>query len=237
MKIWITLVGVAAAAAALSGCINGAGLYADETIVWKATLLKADWRAPSSRNDVMSADWPKDREPYANAINYARNLAELYMEQASKASTAKDVMAAGLLGTAGVAAGGLMYGAHLDLIKGAGLAAGGITSSNSYLKPEEVENALLSASEALLCVAGVAQQGNASFYSSSEAADIVTDATLRIRLNVRKKLSRQVPDYSALVDRLKAGANVPKSKSDTPEVSSTDVLRVKTAECMLRSGA
>ncbi|MCA1408208.1 hypothetical protein I6F26_24780 [Ensifer sp. IC3342] len=205
--------------------------------MWKATLLSADNKPHSTPEEIKKAAWPTDNDPYVNGINYARNLADLYMEQASKASTAKDFAAAGLLGSAGVAAGGLLYGSHLDLIKGAGLAAGAITSTTSYTKQDVAEDALLRGAEALICVAGVAQKETTAFQNNTEAAGVVSDATLRIRLNVRKKLIRQVPEYSALVDRLKIAAALPPPTGDARTVANVDVLRAQTAECIIRAGA
>ncbi|MCA1494603.1 hypothetical protein I6F11_27355 [Ensifer sp. NBAIM29] len=221
----------------LCGCINSADLYADETLTWKATLLRANAQDVSSQQEIRSAPWPTDRNPYINAINYARNLAELYIGQASKASAAKDAAAAGLLGAAGVAAGGLLYGAHLDVLKGAGLAAGAATSTSSYVKPEIAETALLSAAEALMCVAGVAQQRSATFRGDAEAASIVSDAILTIRLNLRKKLSRQLPDYGVLLDRFRSAGSGTPAGLVARDLDRADILRTKTAECIIRSGA
>lgn len=63
----------------LCGCINSADLHAHETLAWKATLLSANAQDVSSRQKIRKAPWPSDRDPYINANNYARSLAELYL--------------------------------------------------------------------------------------------------------------------------------------------------------------
>lgn len=224
------------APALVVSCVNGADLYSDETLTWKATLLRKHLDGTSGAKSVTEAEWPDDRTPYANKIAYARNLAEYYMFQAGKVSDAKDIAAAGLIGTAAVTAGGLFYGAGLGLVKATGLAAGTITASTNYARPEEAEAALLSAAEALMCIASVAQAGKASFKKDEvTAAGVLYDATLTVRLNLRGKLARKLPDYKTLLDNFRTSVAKP-ALLEGP-VTDIDGLRVRTAECILRAGA
>ncbi|EJT04964.1 hypothetical protein RCCGE510_12551 [Rhizobium sp. CCGE 510] len=230
----------------LAGCVNGTKLYSDETLTWKATLLK------KPVDEVTANDkWLDDDAPYANRIAFARNLADRYMAQAGKVSNTKDAAAVGLIGTAAVAAGGLFYDAGLGLVKGTGLAAGTITTTMNYAKPDDAEAALLNAAEALICVASVAQGGKQAFTVSAatepkgsevkvastggeaEAAGILDDTILRIRLNLRGKLTRKISDYRSLLDDFKAYYK-PDARG---VVSDLDGLRSRTAECIIRAGA
>jgi hypothetical protein len=173
-------------------------------------------------------------------IHYSDALAEQYMALSDQASGAQDAAALGLISAAGVAAGGMLYDANLNLVKGAGLAAGTLTATSTYFKPGETSVALLDASEQLICIRKAAEPFKQSYENDDDAVGIVSGGILTVRLNLRKKLNRTLPDYRSLVDSLKAAlANQPTGQHNIAEVDRAkdlNTLRASVASCVLPSG-
>lgn len=127
-----------------------------------------------------------------------------------------------------------MYGSHLDLIKGAGLAAGTITATRGYFKPGEAAPFLLDAADGMLCIASVGR--SPQFKPVEAGAPIVDDAISRIRLDLRKKLLRRAPDYQDVIDAIKSTTTDDAQKNNTQTfVSSKDILRDKLNLCVLKA--
>ncbi|WP_206615928.1 hypothetical protein [Rhizobium sp. WSM1325] len=172
-------------------------------------------------------------ETLADTIHYADLLANKYIALSDQASGAQDMAAVGLIASAGVAAGGLLYDADLNLIKGAGLAGGTIAAGSTYFRPGETSAALLDAAEQLVCIRKAGEPFLVSYRTSTAAGEIVNGGILNVRVNLRKKLSRTLPDYRSLVESLKASiVNQPAGKGFAP-VRTLDDLRIEVATCVL----
>lgn len=206
---------IAIAVTGMSSCVSGPQLYRGEKGVWdrsqplektkhQVELIK-DGKPLIENGQPVKLTYYTDPNPYNTKIRYARSLAEYYMEQAGFASGAKDAVALGLIAAAGVATGGLLYDANVNLIKGAGLAAGSLTVLNNYGRPQEAEATLLTASEALICIADAAD-GAPELSADPAALGALNDATFRVRLNVRNRLSRKIIDYNTLMNTFKEAA-------------------------------
>ncbi|KQU08042.1 hypothetical protein ASG68_23585 [Rhizobium sp. Leaf453] len=139
---------------------------------------------------------------FAGRVNYAAALAGKYIQLADNASRTEDVAALGIISSAGVAAGALLYDANVNLLKGAGLSAGMIAAGRNYTKPGESAQHLLNAAEGMLCVSGIARSATKEVQDTSAA--LVDDAINRIRLDLRRKLERQAPNYRDILDAAKA---------------------------------
>jgi len=150
------------------------------------------------------------------------------MALADQASSAQDVAALGLIASAGVAAGGLVYGSSIDLIKGAGLAAGTLTATTSYFKPGEASTALLAAAGQLICLTKVA---DLQLVGEIEATPILRNAIQTIRLNLRRSLAHTLPDYSQLVQALQTAAT-PRGARLVQEDESLTQFRAAIAACI-----
>jgi hypothetical protein len=138
---------------------------------------------------------------YTGRVNYAAALAGEYMRLADRASQTEDLAALGIISAAGVGAGALLYDAPLNLLKGAGLAAGMTAAGRNYAKPGESAQHLLNAAEGMLCIASAA--GLAPATVRTTGAELVDLAINRVRLDLRRKLQRQAPSYRDIVDAVK----------------------------------
>lgn len=158
--------------------------------------------ASSVTREDISIYKKNDTSTYAGTLKYSTELADKYLDLSSNARTFQDLVAVGLIGAAGVASGGALYGSSLDLIKGAGLAAGATSALSSYIRPAKHSNDLLLAAEQLTCVwkAGNAFTGSRA---DGEAIEILKSGIRTIRINLRKKLNREIPNYAQLVENLK----------------------------------
>jgi hypothetical protein len=177
------LVSTIAVSVALGGCVTGLDIRSQEKI---------------ARQEVRN---PTAFEPktYRELISYADKLSDGYIYLSDKIMTEQDVVGTLIIASAGVAAGGLLYDASIDLVKGAGLAAGTLTAATTYFNPSEASSHLLDAAKQLACVSSAA----ASATETDENAGLVKEAIVTIRINLRKKLSRKLPDYGELVQKLK----------------------------------
>jgi hypothetical protein len=169
-------------------------------------------------------------------MQYASELANKYSDLSDKASSAEDAAALALIASAGVAAGGLLYDASIDLIKGAGLAAGAITATSAYFKPQETGTFLLDAAEQLLCIVKAGRDLPID-PNDGEAMNIVDDGILTVRINLRKNLRRTLPDYRQLVKDLQglATAPLPRKLTGAVDVHAEVMrrLRLAVAACVL----
>ncbi|MBB6486856.1 hypothetical protein [Rhizobium lusitanum] len=171
----------------------------------------------------------------ADNTKLAGALADQYITLSDQASSAQDIAALGIIASAGVAAGGMLYDANLNLIKGAGLAAGTLTASSTYFKPGETSSALLDAAEQMICLRKAGEPYLAKFGNDPQAGEILKGGILTVRLNLRKRLNRTLPDYRNLVENLKASlqqapAGGVHGLSDEENLS---LLRASVASCVL----
>jgi hypothetical protein len=162
-------------------------------------------------------------------INYANALAGEYMRLADSASRAQDWAALGIISSAGVAAGALAYDANVNLLKGAGLSAAMIAAGRNYAKPGESVAHLLNAAEGMLCVASAARSANPAVQDAS--AGLVDDAINSIRLDLRKKLERQAPNYRDIVEAAKA-ADVDRSTGRQAFFTTVNGLSIRLDACV-----
>lgn len=236
---------MAIAITGMSSCVSAPQIYKGENDSWKNVLYSQAGVDDEQRKkdaayfkDEGIVRYPKNENPYENGISYARTLADYYIQQAGYVSQGKDAVALGLIATAGVATGGLLYDANVNLIKGAGLAAGSLTVLNNYANSEEAETGLLAASEALICIADVAESAT-KLNSDPVAQGALYDAILRVRMNVRKKISRKVIDYGTLLDDYKvAGKDVRSFSGDNDKrADELAALKDRLKTCQLRTGA
>lgn len=148
-------------------------------------------------------------------------LSEEYLSLAEQASLTQDTAAFGLIAAAATAAGAVLFGAHPDLIAGAGLGAGVIVASERYLKPTEAANELVAASNRLICVIAAARRtGPEIDYKGFEGLDndrklILSLAVAQIRGTLYRLLQRETPNYGDLVrDFREAAARVERETED-----------------------
>ncbi len=175
-------------------------------------------------------------DDFHGRVNYARALADEYIKYADSAATAENLAAAGILAAAATAAGGMLYGAHVDLLKGAGLAAGTITATRGYAEPVRAASDLLNAAEGLVCIANAGRVTSKAVQKDWRAAGVLDDGIRAIRLGLRKKLLRDSPDYNDILTKIKdtyREKNVALMNSDASE--SLEVLEVKVNVCVLKA--
>jgi hypothetical protein len=176
----------------LAGCVGAASVGKSEITVYQDSI--------TSINTI------------GGNTAYAQKLADEYLKQATTASETQDAIAFGTIGAAATGAGGLLYNSGFDLIKGAGLAAGTTAAVGNYLKPDETILALLDAAEQLVCIAKSGEMAESQFGQKAEeagidthvveAVDILGVGIRQARIHLRKKLVRQRPDYTSLLNQL-----------------------------------
>lgn len=171
-----------------AGCVTSTDVRVQET----AILKRYEENSPSLKCATTAST-----DAYNNRVCFAADLARAYISLADKASQSEELAAYGTIAAAGTAAGALAYGSNLNLVKGAGLAAGSIAVSNNYTRPGETAGYLLDAADGLLCIAKVGRTEGAR--SVPDAAEMIDTATDTIRIDLRKKLTRQAPDYRTIV--------------------------------------
>ncbi len=196
----------------LSGCVGAQNVQRAEVKVFESPAI--------------------DPRSYAGNVEYAKRLADEYMALSDQASSAQDAAALGLIASAGVAAGGLLYGGSTDLIKGAGLAAGSLGATTTYFKPGEASTDLLDAAEQLLCISKVSYPPPDDPVAGSE---IIRQGVMTVRLNLRKKLSHTLPDYKQLVETLKTSISAQSAAKHAyaANVVTVEDLRVEINKCVL----
>ncbi|OJJ12972.1 hypothetical protein BKI51_02585 [Alphaproteobacteria bacterium AO1-B] len=142
--------------------------------------------------------------------NYAEELATIYIQESDGLSIAQDAVALGIIGAAATSAGGLLYGASTDLIKGAGLAAGTAGALTTYVGPKESSIALLNAADQMLCISRAGRVADTAFgkgKNTDQKSEQILDTAIRqSRLKLRKALAKQLPDYSDVVNSIKDSA-------------------------------
>ncbi len=189
-----------ACSVALSGCV-GAGDVGQSELNIRIRNSDPSIQKAACRN-TFSCPTIDVGPSFAGRANYAAALAGEYMRLADDASRTEDLAALGIISSAGVAAGALLYDANVNLLKGAGLSAAMIAAGRNYAKPSESAQHLLNAAEGMLCVASAARSTDPAVQAT--AAGLVDDAINRIRLDLRKRLARQAPSYRDIVDAAKA---------------------------------
>lgn len=214
----------------LSGCVNGASVGVKEIETYKK-LLNAS----------------KDEQPFntlTGRVNYAENLADLYISEADRASLSGDAVALTVIGVAATGAGALVFDGSTDLLKGAGLAAGTTSAVGNYFRPQETSLALLIAAEQLICMAGAGRSarndlealGLGNTETLSDPIEIMDTGVRHVRLNLRKALVRTRPDYStvlaSLVNASRANGGLATESAASAE-QLINKLRVDVTKCAL----
>ncbi|WP_144353248.1 MULTISPECIES: hypothetical protein [Sinorhizobium] len=173
-----------------------------------------------------------NEQTYQGRLDYAEKLAEKYIELADEATGAQDVAAMGIITAAAVGAGGLLYGAHVDLLKGAGLAAGTITATRGYAKPAETAGHLYNAAEALLCIQSVGVNSP----QVESARSILNEGINKVRINLRRNLVQDTPNYGELLNQIR-GTYIQKIEAagQARVLSVEEELRERINECILTS--
>ncbi|MDX0658339.1 hypothetical protein GOD21_15060 [Sinorhizobium medicae] len=174
-----------------------------------------------------------DPSTYEGNLAFAQALAEAYIRLSDQASIAQDAAAMGLITAASVAAGGILYDAHLDLVKGAGLAAGSLTATASYFRPGEAGTHLLEAAEQLLCIQNAGLQFPKQYRPDPEAISVIVSGITTVRVNLRKQLRRSLPDYKDLVNNLKFSLAAQNGSGLGVYPGSIADLRAAVATCVL----
>jgi hypothetical protein len=169
---------------------------------------------------------------FSGRVNYASALVGEYIRLADSASRAEDVAALGIISSAGVGAGALLFDAPANLLKGAGLAAGMIAAGRSYSKPGESAHHLLNAAEGMLCVARASK--SASREVQAKDAELVDWAIDRIRLDLRRKLERQAPNYRDIVEAAKT-VDASKSAGTWEALSTSEKLSSALDTCVSKA--
>jgi len=169
---------------------------------------------------------------------YAQLLSDEYLKQAATASDTQDAISLGVIGAAATGAGGLLFNSGFDLIKGAGLAAGTTTAVGNYLKPGETVLALLNAAEQLVCIAKSGQLAEPIVKPDHDAelaaVEILAIGIRQARINLRKTLVRQRPDYNTLLNQISDTAAVPnKLRNQLSEKEMVEKLRDDVNKCLL----
>ena len=113
-------------------------------------------------------------------------------------STGQDIAALALLGTAAYGAYGVIEGFSTTKMAQAGLL--GLTTNQSvkYLSPEETSARLLDAAERQFCIISAGRSLQDSDKSSEEFG-VLADGFTKVRILLRRELSRDFPNYSELV--------------------------------------
>ncbi|TNB47112.1 flagellar brake protein [Martelella lutilitoris] len=143
-----------------------------------------------------------DEIEYMAVIKQANLLATEYRRGAAAAARGQDVGAVGIILSAGTAAGGLLFGSSLNLVKGAGLGAGLMNSNMSYFKPRRAQISLLSAADQANCVADAGSPKPLNDADLAAGRLKIEAALGKIQNALMLSLVKDTPDYDALVDAL-----------------------------------
>lgn len=193
--------------ALLSGCVSNLDIRKKEV---------------DALREVQTKPIPRfyDITEFDESLKYSHRLSEAYILIADRAALGQDVLAAGILAAAGTAAGALLFDASLDLVRGAGLAAGAILQTEDYLEPDETITHLLDTSEKLICIviAGRAtRSGMLEIHYGNDTVDpggvfdqertsLVIDGIAQARLQLRRLVRRELPSYGTITRDLLASA-------------------------------
>lgn len=196
------VVALVALAASLAACVNQATVSKNEF-----DLTYGEFKCKDGKKQCSYAN-AVDFTTISGNINIAGQLAESYLKSADSAAHHQDVAATGVIGAAATAAGGLLYGGNLSLIRGAGLAAGTIGALDGYYDQGEVSRALINAANQMACIASVGSQASTKNKSAvpdddADAADVLRLAILKVRVNLRSAMARQMPEFSSVIEEIK----------------------------------
>jgi len=173
-------------------------------------------RVAEQEVQVRTVDTP---ESLSEFVKIASELSDEYLLLAGEASAGQDLLALGIISAAATAAGGGLFNSHADLILGAGLTAGTINGLSNYLKPADANKYLLTAAEQMTCIIQQATPYVNSFNKNAEARGIVQGGILQVRINLRKKLTRDTPNFGELIEKLKASVE---NKEETKRLEKLD---------------
>ncbi|MEE3623006.1 hypothetical protein UCD39_03260 [Nitrospirillum sp. BR 11752] len=115
-----------------------------------------------SAPDIMSINaatsvFPALKKP-DDVSELARKYAFVYASRADDAAVSVSIIDYGVIGAAGVAAGGALFKSHSDLLKGAGLAGGMLAAFDTQLDPKDNAALNADAAAAMVCVAELADE-------------------------------------------------------------------------------
>lgn len=191
----------------ISGCVSAHNIGKSELAVEKTVFFHVGNGKPTPVSPTVER-W----------ADYAGGLAVSYMRLSDRSSAQQDMLAGGLIASAATAAGGIVYGANGDLIKGAALAAGSIGVVDTYLKPGATTVALLVASKKMNCVqhAGL-WAANGGLNEDDNAISMIAAAMTKIQTALRLEVKRDLQSYQ---DLLKSILSVqPKEEKDTKSLA------------------
>ncbi|WP_141150963.1 hypothetical protein [Martelella alba] len=163
--------------------------------------------APSIR-----AGYYNERFEYLARAEYANQLSYQYRRAARRASQGQDFGAVSIIASAGTAAGGLLFGSSLNLVKGAGLAAGLADANLGYFQPKQAQLSLLLAASKANCIATAAQPEPLDMVAGRQ---VLNDAISAVEISLAEALVRDTPSFETLVAALRAaGTSVTKEMNE-----------------------
>lgn len=178
-----------------------------------AQIRKKEEKALQSASNIVI---PKllDTKDFYQMQKYMYGLSEVYVSVADDLAVQQDLTALGLIGSAALAAGSFLYGGSSDIVRGAGLGAGTLVAADQYLTPKAASEQLLSSADQLICIVGASQrtEEHTALYRKHEDLNdqrmsILRQSVYRIRLNLRKELVRDLPDYKTIARELVKDTN------------------------------
>lgn len=156
---------------------------------------------------------------YGEILKYGRALGQSYIETAGTTSTKQDLGFYALLGIATLGASRAIDGASAEIL--GQFAVGGVAANQSvnYTNASGATQALIKASEQMNCLvlAGTSASSSIGMNTPDEfaAKELLLASFDTVRVNLRKALLRQLPDYSTLVE------NFAKSAEESAMVNAT----------------
>ncbi|MDJ0825693.1 MAG: hypothetical protein QNJ16_09330 [Rhodobacter sp.] len=143
---------------------------------------------------------------YQQLVEYGNALTAEYLKKAENTSAQQDIAFFSLLGLSLMATNRAIEGAQA--IEQAKYAAGTIAANEvvNYIDPQSATQALLRAAVQLNCVVthAVTFQDDLGQSSLAEQANLAMIATYElIKINLRKAMMRQLPDFSTIADNMR----------------------------------
>ncbi|MGG7567693.1 hypothetical protein ACQ5SO_16195 [Rhodovulum sp. DZ06] len=226
--------GAIALAAMLAGaCAPGADLVQNE----RKPIDKATGKVNSPHAS------PLHLEEFDQLISYGVALSETYVSAADQVATAQDAAAVGIIAAAATAVGGLAFGGPASVAGGAGLAGGVLAAGTEYMNGPAAINALLDASTQVGCVA---RAGQASLHLKGLYAEhpefdhqrksIVQGGYMKARVELRRGLIRQPPDYAASFTALKSASEAAKNSGAEAVAAVASAQAAETAAEVAEAG-
>jgi hypothetical protein len=161
-RIWRRAV-VAALALLAAGCETATDIaYKPDQLA--VAGIDGDASAPVQAGELANAD-AEALERYASALDVA------YRKEAGRIETASAALFVGYAAAAATTAAALLYDAHVNVLKGAGLAAGGLLVADQYLEPDRRAQVFRGTAEEMRCIVAAADTHP---FEDIEPADVVS---------------------------------------------------------------